>query len=539
MNRHRVRVFLCLFIISFRTAYSQDKVIIDSLQTVIKNSVTDSVKIKSFLDLSGHYYSYNYAKALEYASEAKNIAHEADLKRWEAKADNSIGNIYISIGDYKEASGYYFNAIRYYEDVNDTLNVIRLKTNLGALYDRLEDYDKALSCYFEVLDLYGLMGSEKKKEYPLTSLYNNIANIYQTKKDTSSALQYYRKSLLKARESNDKTALGIVLNNLGKLYSTDLNKPEEALTYLLEGLRMREANGDKAEIARSMIILCDYYTRQEKVTEARQYAEKVITLAREIGAIELQSKAYEQLSKIEEMQGHTELALSNFKLYKAYSDSLQKQLAGSEMERLQLQYDFEKLEKIREAGSRQARIKYIIGMVSLAFGMVIALLIASLISIRAKQNKLKQKALAVDVEIKNKELTTNVMYLVRKNELINSIAERLLQVHQQVPAENQGAIHDIIIDLEREGDTDSWKEFELRFNQVHLEFYNRLRQLYPGLTPSDEKLCAFLRLNMSTKEISAITQQRIKSIEVARARLRKKLNLTNSNSNLVTYLMSI
>ncbi|HLO60300.1 MAG TPA: tetratricopeptide repeat protein [Bacteroidales bacterium] len=539
LNRHYILTILCLFVISSEKAISQDKVTIDSLLTVINHATSDSTKIKSLLDLSAIYFAFDYSKALEYAGEAKKAAAEARLKKWESKADNAFGNVYISTGDYKLASRYYFGALHYYESINDSLNIIRLQTNLGALYDRLEDYDKALSYYFRVLELFNLIKNPNKKEYPLTSLYNNIANIYQTKGDTTSALQYYRKSLQKARETNNKPAQGIVLNNLGKLYLTDLNRPKTALPYLIEGLQVRESNGDKAEIARSMIILCDYYLRQGNASEAGKYARKIIALASEVGSIDLKSKAYQQLSAVEEMQGNTKDALENYKLFKAYSDSIQKQYARSEIERLQMQYDFEKAEKIREADTRQARIRYLVIIIALAIGLLVTLLITRIISIRAKENDLKQKALAGDIEIKNKELTTNVMYLVKKNELINSIAERLLKVNHQLPVESQAAIHDIIIELEKEGDSDSWKEFELRFNQVHLEFYNKLRQKHTGLTPSDEKLCAFLRLNMNTKEIAAITKQQIKTIEVARARLRKKLNLTNSSANLVTYLMNL
>jgi DNA-binding CsgD family transcriptional regulator len=156
--------------------------------------------------------------------------------------------------------------------------------------------------------------------------------------------------------------------------------------------------------------------------------------------------------------------------------------------------------------------------------------------LKSRQTELKRKGLAQDVEIKNKELTTNVMYLIRKNELINNVAERLLKVENDVLLENRKPFHDIILDLQRESDNDNWKEFELRFNQVHSEFYTKLRKMYPGLSPAEEKLCAFLRLNMSSKEVASITQQSIKSVEVARARLRKKLNLTNTASNLVTHL---
>jgi DNA-binding CsgD family transcriptional regulator len=143
------------------------------------------------------------------------------------------------------------------------------------------------------------------------------------------------------------------------------------------------------------------------------------------------------------------------------------------------------------------------------------------------------------MDIKNKELTTNVMYLIRKNELINNVAERLLKLQPGILPENQKTIHDIILELQKEADNDTWKEFELRFNQVHSNFYQTLRKQFPDLSPAEEKLCAFLRLNMSSKEIAAITQQSVKSVEVARARLRKKLNLTNTTSNLVTYLSNL
>jgi DNA-binding CsgD family transcriptional regulator len=242
---------------------------------------------------------------------------------------------------------------------------------------------------------------------------------------------------------------------------------------------------------------------------------------------------------IEEALGRYKESLNAFIQYKMLSDSIQNQLTSREVNRLQLQYDFEKAEQLREQEKKQTRDRYIATIVILGACLIVVILIAILIRLKARQTELKRRNLVQDVEIKNKELTTNVMYLIRKNELINSVAERLLKVQANVQSENHKVVHDIILDLQKEADNDSWKEFELRFNQVHSDFYNNLRKLYPGLSPADEKLCAFLRLNMSSKEIAAITQQSIKSVEVARARLRKKLNLTNTTSNLVTHLSNL
>jgi DNA-binding CsgD family transcriptional regulator len=78
----------------------------------------------------------------------------------------------------------------------------------------------------------------------------------------------------------------------------------------------------------------------------------------------------------------------------------------------------------------------------------------------------------------------------------------------------------------------SWNEFEHHFLKVHPNFYHSLQEKFPLLTANEKKICAFLKLNLKTKEISSITGQSVKSIEVARTRLRSKFNLaTEENLN--------
>jgi DNA-binding CsgD family transcriptional regulator len=128
------------------------------------------------------------------------------------------------------------------------------------------------------------------------------------------------------------------------------------------------------------------------------------------------------------------------------------------------------------------------------------------------------------------------MYLLNKNELINTISEKLLSIKQQVNAESQSAVQKVVLDLQSNLQPELWQEFEFRFQQVHEKFYKILNEKFPDLSPSERRLCAFLKLDMTTKEISAITHQNAKSIDVARTRLRKKLNLTGTDHNLITFL---
>jgi DNA-binding CsgD family transcriptional regulator len=130
------------------------------------------------------------------------------------------------------------------------------------------------------------------------------------------------------------------------------------------------------------------------------------------------------------------------------------------------------------------------------------------------------------------------MYLLKKNELILTVSDKLKKAKMSFKIENRKVIEDVIRDLESASKGDMWKEFELRFQEVHSDFYDKLNKLFPNLTPNELKLCAFLRLNMSTKDIAAITFLTVNSINIARHRLRKKLDMDKDES-LIVFLTSL
>ena len=83
-----------------------------------------------------------------------------------------------------------------------------------------------------------------------------------------------------------------------------------------------------------------------------------------------------------------------------------------------------------------------------------------------------------------------------------------------------------------------WETFETNLNQIHNEFINNLTKKYPNLTPKDIKLCIYLKMNLSSKEIAPLMNISFRGVELHRYRLRKKLNL-NQDENLSKFLLSI
>ncbi|SJZ97900.1 ligand-binding sensor domain-containing protein [Sediminibacterium ginsengisoli] len=140
--------------------------------------------------------------------------------------------------------------------------------------------------------------------------------------------------------------------------------------------------------------------------------------------------------------------------------------------------------------------------------------------------RLRNEKLESEIEHKNTELASSFMNLVQKGEVLTKIKEEFVKINKS--AEKEKAPEDykkIIRMLEEEKIKKDWDQFIVHFDKVHSDFFVSLKKHFPNLTPSELKLCAYLRLNLSTKEIAQIMNITIKSAELSRYRLRKKLQV--------------
>jgi AraC family transcriptional regulator, chitin signaling transcriptional activator len=147
--------------------------------------------------------------------------------------------------------------------------------------------------------------------------------------------------------------------------------------------------------------------------------------------------------------------------------------------------------------------------------------------------KLKNEQLKQDYRNKSKELATSTMSVVRKNELLNHIKDHLQKI------DDKKSINPVIKIIDKNlNTTKNWELFKEAFDNVDSEFFKNLKSLHPDLSPNDMKLCAYLKLNLSSKEIAPLINISPRSVEIKRYRLRKKLNL-NSDDNLATYILNV
>lgn len=154
--------------------------------------------------------------------------------------------------------------------------------------------------------------------------------------------------------------------------------------------------------------------------------------------------------------------------------------------------------------------------------------------------RLKYEKLEADVDYKNRELSTMTMHLVQRGEVLSKIKEVISTIikNHDINDSSPSFRHLIRLIRDVEKTDEDWEQFSLHFNNVNTDFFNKLKDHFPDITPNELKLCAYLKMNLSSKEIAQLMNITIKAVEVGRYRLRKKLHL-QPEMNLYEFLIQV
>jgi DNA-binding CsgD family transcriptional regulator len=154
--------------------------------------------------------------------------------------------------------------------------------------------------------------------------------------------------------------------------------------------------------------------------------------------------------------------------------------------------------------------------------------------------RVRNEKLQAEMILRDKELANEAMNLVRKNEFLNEIRNDLNNLRDGCRDESTGLkVSEILSRIGREVDSNRQREvFESAFDEVHEGFLQRLKSRYPRLTPTELRLCAYLKMNLPTKEIAPLLNISVRGVEIGRYRIRKKMDLSR-DINLTTHLLNI
>jgi ligand-binding sensor domain-containing protein/DNA-binding NarL/FixJ family response regulator len=153
---------------------------------------------------------------------------------------------------------------------------------------------------------------------------------------------------------------------------------------------------------------------------------------------------------------------------------------------------------------------------------------------------LRNEKLEAEINFQHSEIASSAMHLVKKGELMSKLKSELMQLMKKLNNEEVNAeLKKLIKSLSEDEQIDQeWENFTKHFDKVHSDFVTHLKKIHPQLTSNELKLCTYLRMNLSTKEIAQLTNISVRGVEISRYRLRKKMGI-GSEISLFDYLMEL
>lgn len=507
-------------------------------------------------DKSGEFWSYtgmgivqkqtgNYKDAIVCYTDALATAQKGGMKNEEASCFNNLGNVYRRQGDFTKAMESYQKAITVFKEIKDDDAVSDCLNNIGNLYLDNGNPFRALDYFRQSLKI----ALDKKDEYRLIIRYKNMANAYSDLKDYENAAQYLNDALKLAEKSGDKSFIASCNMLFGKLHSSK-NDFAIARAYYEKAIQLYNEIGAIPEKLNTLVELANTLLASGNTKEALLKALEAERLALLTGSLKARLDANLCLARCYENTGDAVLAFRYLKQATQLKDSIYSVEKFRTIEEIEAGFVKAQLKKENEALSQndllQKQVIKTRNILLLLLGISLILTVALLWLIFKRQQGARRETALVkqlssqqieklnhDLTLKERELTSKTIFINQKNQLLGKLIGELDELKKSEVSTQ--SIQHLQVQLKQELSPNAWKEFEVQFNEVHPGFQQRLLEKYPDLTPAERRLCAFIRLDMNTREISSLSGQSIKSIEVARTRIRKKLNVPHEQ-NLTNFI---
>ena len=535
------------------------------------------------------YVNNDYTSSRKLFDESYRLYTVTDNRRGMSHALNACGLSDYRLGKFQAADSCFQEALIIAETLNDSTLISDIKIHLGILYCEQEKLEEGITLFEEALDHYEKIGNKEAVSDALINIgvvmkmvgendkalayikestgieelsqvksqlvirYYNLADLYLQMNNNEKAIEYCQKTLAVAEEIASGPFVAECNFLMGKYYMFE-KEYTEAIGYFSKALNTAEKTNNKTLIANIYLWYSNAFVQLDRFNEAIALANQAYEYARELNLISIQKGISYTLFTSYEKTGNLKMALNWFGIYHNLSDSINYFDQQKEIKRIEARYNYEKKEKENEllrnrTFLQEQRLKNrTITSFALILGILLSIVVIILLVNRIKYAKTlnrQQQMLSLkkledlhnELDGKQRELASKMMFLNQKNELIGRIINQLqkLQNSSDIP---YSEINTLVNELRTDSPQSDWKEFETQFVQVHPDFYKRLFERHPNLTSYEQRICAFLRMNLNTKEIVFITGRSSKSIEVTRSRIRKKLKLSRKD-NLSSFLASI
>ncbi|QYA25172.1 tetratricopeptide repeat protein [Gramella sp. MT6] len=509
-----------------------------------KMATTDSLFFSEIYKKAQELRETNLDSALFYFQQLDTFLADKEYSKKRYRVMLDIGNVYLTQGQSDLALETYLQISEASQLDDDAQFKLYAEISIANIYLDSEEYRKALERFQNIRKKYAVTDSTQANLVAYCVIYSNEGIANENLGFYESAEELYKKAINLSQKVEEKYYLANVYSNMGSLEVKRKNY-KKALSWHKKALAIRNKGNYTLGISQSQTHTGLIYLKLNEVQEGEEYLQKSLESALKMGYEKQIIENSDALKKVYEGKGEFEKAYEMQKLEMESRAEVFNEESIKNQERLKAKYEYELQKQIEEKKRefRETVFKFIFGILLLL--LIIAFILFRLQKIKTRQTELQNEnikkekhLLHQELDYKNKKLMSNLMFLLQKNEMISGLIEKLRDAKKLTKAQCDKALSEMIRQLKYSHNNESWEEFDLYFQEVHSEFYEKLSSNYQ-LTTNEMKLAAFTKLKLSSKEISSLTGQSIRTIDVGRYRLRKKLGITNSETNLTTFLNSI
>lgn len=539
-------------------------------------NISDSVEIAKSLQLHGdsllEIMGYREAEVL--FTKAYGIAQRQKEYKLQGKIANNLAECYSMTGRHKQAEDMYLDAYTLFGNIRDTNAMAVMLINLGDEYaktGRLElaaetelkaiklkednkDYRKLAFYYQKLGELFIDRDNARWEKYIMKALelsrteeyttlratvaiYNDLGAIWRKKGDYTKAGMYYDTMYRISEREGYKKGIATATSERALLLY-DMGQYTEALKLATKSYEMVLETDDDYQIVFDATLMARILIKLGKHNQATDLLKMAVERSHRAGLPEEEMAGLKYLSEAYRGGSNWKEALLSHERYMILKDSLESVEVRAALDALQTRFETEKKQELinRLSEKNQAHEKrhtLLIGMLGTsALALFFLVLLLRLRNNTIKQNKmlhakeqdiarLEHARLSLEIDYKARELTSATAHLINKNEVLADLKNKLEGTSNSLPA-----IHDVIREIDQNLNFDSdWHNFSRHFEEVHQGFFRKLKEKYPALTPNEERLCAYLLLNLNSKEISQMLNVTTAAVDKSRNRLRKKLEI--------------
>jgi tetratricopeptide (TPR) repeat protein len=472
------------------------------------------------------------------------------------KGYNNIGNVMKDLGEFNQAMESFLKARAIMDSLPaEKLNLplyIKLLNNTGTVKIALGDYDKAN----EILKTALALSRKNADDLNISISLNNLGLAAIETKRFDEALEYFNEAVEIGKKINDLMALGGYYNNIGLIFERQ-QQFEKSLEFYNKSLGISRKLAYHYGIANTLGNIANIEIQTSNYHSAGERLKEALHIAKITGIKNLVKKIYLYQYDLYHHQNKFEEALNAHIFYTQIKDSLFNEQRSRQIAEMEARYESEKQQRKNEILKKDIEIRknhQRIFLIAIAALVLVAFLLFVLFRTKARslknekiirqlekeKNEMETKRLedqlfaeqeinklqSEKLEQKNRELSTRILHSINKNDAMTSIIRELQEVKSegsQDIAQCYEKINRIVkdnINLDKD-----WDQFKLHFEEVNPGFFYHLDKQFPGLTQNEQKLCAYYRINLDTKEIARILNVTNAAIQKSRHRLRKKMNI--------------